>query len=135
MDLANNMQPSCVERLLQEPAVLATIDTQSTGASARKSIGDTALHLVCLVHTGRKVEAKQILEMLLCAGANPTLLNAQAETPLDVIRQFQRRNYDGIALLELAESRRYLLLAQAFEINDAKHALAKAEGAEAQRPC
>ena len=38
MLLANDKKPSCVERLLQEPTVLETIDTQATGADEEDSI-------------------------------------------------------------------------------------------------
>jgi hypothetical protein len=133
MSLAHTKKPSCVERLLQEPTVLATIDTQTTRASFHSRVGDTALHLACHEQMGQMAEASQVMQMLLCAGANPILLNAEAETPRDIIRHRKYDNYEAIALLKRAESRRYLLLAQAFEINDAKHALAKAEGAQAQR--
>jgi hypothetical protein len=132
MTHAYYVRSGCVECLLKEARVVETIDKQ-----ARREIdegrvaGSTALHLACSLVFGSRVETKkQILEMLLCAGANPTILNTHKETPLDTLRRNDRNNHTGIALLERAQF--MVLLAKPRAINDANHAITKAKE-DAQR--
>jgi ankyrin repeat protein len=149
MFIVDSFKPSCVEVLLREPRVIETIDTQGTRECEVLHCkggekGDTALHLACKIIPFRRRslevrneflrEKNQIIEMLLCAGASPTILNSDQKTPLDYLRRFDCDNHTGIALLEraLAEPHRILILAKAREINDANHAIAKAKE-DAQR--
>lgn len=85
MKRAFNENASCVARLLEEPQVIATIDTQATESNDYYSTkGDTALHLICYeVGVTPVEEQNQILEMLLRAGADPTILNDDQETLMD----------------------------------------------------
>jgi hypothetical protein len=79
-------------------------------------------------------EKNQIIRMILCAGADPTILNDDQETPLDQLRRLRSDNHAGIALLKRAavEPQRSFLLAKAREINDANYAIVKAKE-DAQR--
>jgi hypothetical protein len=134
MSQAFYTKSSCVERLLQEPRVIEAIDTQATRIGGLGSVGDTALHLACAAYRGDLTKRTQIIKMLLSAGANPTILNAHEETPLDTLHRYDHDNHAIIALLERAmtEPQRTLLLAKARTINDANHDIAKAKE-DAQR--
>jgi hypothetical protein len=128
MVMASRKKSSCVELLLKEPKVIETIDTQATAGFV--FVGCTALHLACQPGRISVMERKQLLEMLICAGANPTIMNQDRETPLDVLRHDDDDNDAAIALLERAQC--IALLAKPRAINDANHAVAKAKE-DAQR--
>ena len=135
MNHAYNSHVDCVERLLREPRVIETIDAQDTHivtgiVEDATTGGDTALHLLCSNNLGDLAEGKQMLELLIYAGANPSILNDRQETPLDILRR--RNPYNTMLTTPLVEHQRTFLLAKAREINDSNHAIAKAKE-DAQR--
>lgn len=68
--------------------------------------------------------------MLLAAGTDPTIFNAQQETPVDTLRRLHFDNHTDIPLFERAQF--MVLLAKPRAINDANHAIVKAKE-EAER--
>jgi hypothetical protein len=111
----------CVERLLQEPAVIETIDQQNKS-------GETAFFLACLLYTYYGNSALEVLKMLFRAGADPAIADSKGRTPL----QYARGRYPYcdalIALLEHATSThpRIVLLTKTRHITVAHHALTRA---------
>lgn len=90
----------CVECLLREPAVIATIDTQSTDVfPGGRPAGTSALHACARVEDGTMEDKTGIIKRLLDAGANPTLKDALGCTPRDLIWQRYPVNFDAIDLL------------------------------------
>lgn len=123
-----NGKSDCVERLLQEPRVLATIDAQILNGEIHIYwIRLTALHFTC----GAKIMNAPIVELLLQAGANPLLVNMFGETPLDVLRRVHPTRYAAISLLEAAvvEPQRTFLLAKSRHQIDTSHVLGRIRAA------
>lgn len=117
---------ACVERLLQEPTVVETINHRGqshrtallSGCAADAASGDS-----------RASERFRIVEMLLLAGADPLLIDFSHRTPLDVLQKENPNNHAAIALLEYATatmSPHGYLLTKARHILAAHHALTQA---------
>lgn len=119
----------CVQRFLQDPRVLATIDPQVVERVHRveeeggdiNCKGMTAVHFVC----GISMLNTQIVKLLLQAGANPLLVNTFGETPLDLLCRRHPTNHATISLLEAAvvKPQRTFLLAKARHQIDSSHVL------------
>lgn len=72
----------CLERLLEDPRVRSGVNATSVGD------GNTALHLACSTDTYSYMNSttrQRVIKLLLDAGANPTLTNANGQTPSDVL--------------------------------------------------
>ncbi len=105
----------CIQRLLQEPRVLANIDAQVAGNLLNGEggllgwKGMTALHFACRPDFGVVFDAAAnstiapAIELLLQAGANPLLVNTFGKTPLDVLQEFHPNYHAANSLLEAAE--------------------------------
>jgi hypothetical protein len=119
---------ACVERLLKESAVVATINTQTTREWIGLSQGYIALHIVC-TRTDRAVERSRIIEMLIYAGANPTI-EMFTYPRCNLVSSFEPApEYQAaVKLLDrtIHQTRLNKLLDKAREINDIRHANAKA---------
>jgi hypothetical protein len=81
-------------RLLQDPCVRATIDTQDNH-------GNTALHFACR-GGGGDAWTYIIVHLLLLAGANPLVIAIDGKTPMAVLRERYHPMYETVALLEQA---------------------------------
>ena len=75
MIIAYICRPDSVERLLKDPRVITTIDTQARGYCGAYSAGSTALHVVSRTPHGSIKEKNEVLEKLLLAGADATIRN------------------------------------------------------------
>lgn len=132
-----NGRAACVERLLKESAVVATINTQATREWIEISRGSqeyTALHAVC-TRTYGHVERSQIIEMLIYAGANPTIeMFTYPRCPLMSSFEPAPEYQAAVKFLDrtIYQTRLNKLLDKGREINDVRHANAKANK-EAQR--
>ena len=83
---------ACMNSRLESLKVL--LSCKSCDPNQQNSKGDTALHIVCRMRTGREL---QFLELLTSTpGINPTLVNHAGITPCDVI------GIDGNTLLHIA---------------------------------
>lgn len=130
-----------MERLLEEPAVLATIDTQTTEEIEIDQDdpvapicpgGMTALHWICRATNGQKGERTRIVELLLAAKADPTIEDDEGDTPLMALRKSVNLGNHAIAsLLEdaLADAERAFLLLKARYITEALHLFKKTAAA------
>lgn len=94
MGLIRESPPDCIECLLEDRRVVDSINTVVTSLPLK---GDTALHFAC-----RDVSSNQlsILRLLLAAGADSQIRDAQGRTPLQLLREKQPNNTKAIAVFE-----------------------------------
>ena len=109
-----------VLKFLQIPGVVETIDRQAG------RLKDTALIAACTGFASSP-DMSVVVEMLLNAGANPTLRDSCKETALENLRFTQPHNRTAIRLLQNAEAapERTFLLVKARFINDPEYAVTK----------
>jgi hypothetical protein len=113
----------CVERLLKDERVIAGIDLQTTGDF---KTGCSALHIGCCSPRSNNGGLRMI-ELLLLNGANPSLLDAENRTPLDILRGHCPSHHPSVTLLERALPPRSFWLFKAREMIDVKQAINEAK--------
>jgi hypothetical protein len=114
-----------VECLLEEPRVVAVIDVKSTREYKHWAAGSTALHIAC--QSATDTDKTRIVELLLEAGADPTLKNEHGQTPLDLLRLRNPGNHAAITLLEraLSEPQRTFVLSKSRHLINVLHVVTK----------
>lgn len=119
MHLAGLGLPESLGRLLTDQRALATLDWTMPATIYGFEAGYTALHLACAHDRGGPENKQRVIELLLAAGADPTIRAEDGETPLDVLRwKDPLANHGAIRLLEdaMAESERAAILVKARSI-------------------
>lgn len=113
---SRRLNKDCIERLLQEPSVIETINDQD-------GWWKTALFVACETEREDATpnERLKIIEMLLFAGADPTIKDYyEKATPLEILRKEHPDNHAAIALLEL-----FLFMSpRGYYLNKARHIMA-----------
>jgi len=100
---ARYMNVECVERLLQDPRVVATIDQETTGMLR----GWSAMHMVCFPNIIDPVPPGVracVLHLLLQAGAHTTIVNVSREDSLQMLLRHYPAEREGAALLRQAKA-------------------------------
>jgi ankyrin repeat protein len=131
-------RPALVERLLEEGHVIQGIDAQATSGAWE---GATALSLIAgsnHIGDGNGGNVRQVIKMLLLAGANPTIpcpreiishgyIQQNYQAPLEILQRRHPNNQAAIALLihALAEPERIHSLHKARYLIDKAHGLKK----------
>lgn len=118
-----------VTYLLGDDRVVAEINSRGTNYDVygRRREGYTALHFACDEGVGI-LHDLQLFKVLIAFGGDPFLLNADGQTPLELLQaQGNDENKAAIAFLELAmaEIPRTFSLAKARMMTDANHAITK----------
>lgn len=121
---AMRARADCVERLLQYPRVLQTIDLLNGGHPSPWA--GTALHIAC--YSGKTdVSKARTIDVLLRRGAFPFLLDDAGRTPVEVLRLRNPSDHESIALLDgaIAHATPIFLLSKARHQIDALQSLTK----------